>query len=300
MSGRFRGNKSSSKNCKVISSVSQQVKRNSDYINLNTSGSSESSSSKSPNESQKHPKKFREDEIVKMSSNNDGVQNEHESMEDMMTRLLIHSEERTASNIREVIKEEIAEQFSNLEKAVEMIDTEVQAVKKSLQFIENSAKKCNIVVLGLPENANEDAANRHEAIRNLAKSIKIGDIDYSEAVRLGKFSNQKPRPLLIKLLRYRDKIQIKMAAKNLKGTKIYIKDDLTVEERHVEGILRKKKREIMDVDRESRCRIRGGKLLVRKGTSTTTYVADLQLGMALKEKQAVPISQQMEIGVTSQ
>jgi len=86
------------------------------------------------------------------------------------------------------------------------------------------------------------------------------------------------RPMLVKLLRYRDKLQIKSNAKLLKGTNIFINDDMTLEERQKEGSLRKKKRELQNENPKIVCSIRHGRLYVNDGNSKTTLEADVGSG----------------------
>jgi len=63
-----------------------------------------------------------------------------------------------------------------------------------------------------------------------------------------------------------------VVSKNLKGTKVFIKDDMAAEERQAEGKLRKKTREILEVEKTARCYLKGGLMLVKNNKGPTVYV----------------------------
>lgn len=53
-------------------------------------------------------------------------------------------------------------------------------------------------------------------------SLNVKDIEIEHAHRVGKFNESKPRQIVVKLLRYKDKQMILSLTKKLKGTRIYI------------------------------------------------------------------------------
>jgi len=255
-----------------------------------SSGSSGDSVNSTPKENQsKKLRACRRDlvgEFLTMEDEGSETRN-NESMEEMMNRLLANSERRTISTLRDVIKEEIQEQlegFKLLTEKVEEVNEEVQAVKTSVHQLEAAARRNNLIIQGIAENEKETHSDRHEALQKLAKRLKIDNFDYSECIRLGK-NGHYSRPLLVKMLRYRDKMEVKAAARHLKGSKIYINDDMSPQERQADGILRKKRREIMGRDKNAKCSIKAVKLFVQAsgGSSSSVYYADLTHGEAKEQ-----------------
>lgn len=67
------------------------------------------------------------------------------------------------------------------------------------------------------------------------------------AHRTGKPRGDKPRPIVVKFLRFKDKSDILQKTKSLKGTDIYINEDYT-------DAVRRKRQELMPKLREARQR----------------------------------------------
>jgi hypothetical protein len=84
----------------------------------------------------------------------------------------------------------------------------------------------------------------------------------------------KSRPIIIKLIRYRDKQNIFNSAKNLKGSNISISNDKTKEMRIAEAALRRKRSEIQKSHPSAKINIRNQRMTVRDGTTTTTLQYD--------------------------
>jgi len=180
----------------------------------------------------------------------------HESIEDMMNRLLRSSETRTIVNIREVVKEEIGEElkeFKTMIPRIEKLERQVDNVQKSISRIEAAERLMNIVVHRFTERRGENHFDRDKIVQDLARNLGMDAIDYSETLRLGRIKIGRSRPILIKLIRYWDKQHIFSKARVLKGTSIFINDDLTPEERQKEGILRKKSRDLRNDNRHIKC-----------------------------------------------
>jgi len=124
----------------------------------------------------------------------------------------------------------------------------------------NAEKKFNIVVYGIPEspkNTNrqlrikKDMENVIEALLKTDNEIQSADI--KDLYRLGKYDpeNERPRPLLIKLLRSNMVFDI-LSSKTKLEAPIYIKPDMTYQERQKERILLKERRSLIDQGTERR------------------------------------------------
>src|SRR5665811_323427 len=92
--------------------------------------------------------------------------------------------------------------LSSLKQDVSTISTHLD------QFKKNERKK-NILVYGILDNPSENWKHLEDIINELAIKLELpAKIDYDHCYRLGKYnkSASKPRPILIKLLRFRDKL----------------------------------------------------------------------------------------------
>ncbi|KAH3801752.1 hypothetical protein DPMN_155413 [Dreissena polymorpha] len=92
--------------------------------------------------------------------------------------------------------------------------------------------------------------------QKLGTHIETRDIDVAH--RLGKYARHKCRPVIVKFVRRQTKIEIMKRAKLLKGTDIFINEDLTKINAKVLASLRLKEPELVE-----KAWSRDGKLFVR-------------------------------------
>jgi hypothetical protein len=186
--------------------------------------------------------------------------------------LIKESEERSARLLTVKLQP-----LSDLVTKVGIIEKTVSNLKLNLSKLETRDRKKNIVIFGIKEPENESARHILSALEGLSNSLGLQKaFDYDDAFRMGKKDSTKDRPLLVKLLRYRDKQELMRSRMNLKGTSISVKDDCTPEERKMEAALRKKKYEIMRTTPTAECRIRGEVLVVQHAGKTTTWTYNHQ------------------------
>ena len=108
-----------------------------------------------------------------------------------------------------------------------------------------------------PQNTNrqlrmkKDMENVMEALS--APDIDIEPSDIKDLYRLGKYDqkSERPRPLLVKFLRSNTAIDI-LSSKSKLEAPIYIKPDLTPQERQKERLLLKERRSLIDNGTERR------------------------------------------------
>jgi hypothetical protein len=194
-----------------------------------------------------------------------------QTMEEMIDRLLRETEKRQ-NRIRKQDMQQLSEQFESLRNdlkpvfdaidKIPQLESNIQKVLLQVNRVNRSERKNNIIVYGLFEKDGETFKDRDFEVDKLAKTLKIGSMDYSESFRLGKQQKGKSRPMLIKMVRFRDKAEILSKWKLLQGTGVSIKDDLSVEERKVRGILSARCREIQQGDKSAKCQIRNGMMTV--------------------------------------
>lgn len=148
-----------------------------------------------------------------------------------------------------------------------------ETVTKTTTTTSSQERKQNLVIFGLPE--------CREGMSRLARSRidleKAGDVlsfidplvtaqVISDNFRLGKYQNDKTRPLLVKMARPNDVHSILMLRYKLSSRPgIGVKPDMSLEERKVESLLLKERRRFIDHGIErSAIKIRGNSIFVNK------------------------------------
>ena len=84
---------------------------------------------------------------------------------------------------------------------------------------------------------------------NITESIEI-----DRAHRVGRLGGNKPRTIILRIHNYKQKEKIKRAAKNLKGTGIYINDDFSFETTEI-------RKELLKTAKELRLQGKGAKVV---------------------------------------
>ena len=118
----------------------------------------------------------------------------------------------------------------------------------------NADRKLNLVLYGLKENP--EKTPKHERLQKdldnilsvfASINVKVEANSIKDCYRLGKFipSRSKPRPILVKFLRSLDTLLI-LTNKKLLSPPIYIKPDMTPEEKAKESILLKERKALIE------------------------------------------------------
>lgn len=119
-------------------------------------------------------------------------------------------------------------------------------------YLEGQSRRNNLIFEGLQESSNETWAESEDKVRKLlVGKLELGQqdaIEMERAHRTGKpDSNGKPRPVVVKFLRFKDKQAVLSKAKLLKGTNFFINEDYT-------EAVRQKRRELLPAMRAARAR----------------------------------------------
>ena len=141
--------------------------------------------------------------------------------------------DEVASKI-EGVEKKVAENKKNILETQNELKDVKQAVFSEVNDIE--AKRSNLIVFGVPEQnetENRDQAREKDtrAIESIIEAIAGEKKAFNLRFRIGKKQEDKPRPILIKVIDLKEKEEILGKIHNLKGhavwDKIYIKHDLT-------------------------------------------------------------------------
>ncbi|XP_030758538.1 uncharacterized protein LOC115884180 [Sitophilus oryzae] len=132
--------------------------------------------------------------------------------------------------------------ITEIEKKIEDLESENKELKIRIPTIERILKKNNLIFYGIPEDNNENLLTIIlELIQGKIRvDLKLEDI--SECFRLGKATTAK-RPVLLTLISGLKRNHIYHNKTNLKGTGIYLSEDLIPEDRTNRQNLVKKMKE---------------------------------------------------------
>ena len=104
-------------------------------------------------------------------------------------------------------------------------------VSAKLDYLENQSRRSNVIIDGIPDVKSESWSDAEIKVKNVfTDHLKIDPklIEIERAHRVGKYDpTGRPRSIVAKLLRFKDKEEIFKRSKNLKGTNIYINEDFS-------------------------------------------------------------------------
>ena len=122
-------------------------------------------------------------------------------------------------------------------KKTDQIDKEIESLKKKLadiedqtDYLENQSRRNNVRISGISEDVNESWSDTEEKVKSLINDnldLDAKDMVIERAHRTGKRLPGKPRQVVAKFLNYKDRESMIHASKQLKGTGIYINEDLS-------------------------------------------------------------------------
>ena len=140
-------------------------------------------------------------------------------------------------------------------------------------YLENHSRRNNLVFEGIAESEHEKWATSEEKIRKIiSEKLKLDhkQMEIERAHRSGKPHGQgdKPRSIVVKFLRNKDKLAVLEKAKLLKGTNIFINEDYS-------EAVRLKRKELIPALKEARQRgdiayLRYDKLITHRRLNTNT------------------------------
>ncbi|XP_065675453.1 uncharacterized protein LOC136091673 [Hydra vulgaris] len=154
----------------------------------------------------------------------------------------IQTNEKIITDKFEVVKKKTKEL------SIKMKDnSDILKIKSKLREMEDRSQRNNLRIEGIKENENENWRVSESKVQKLFEDILgLKDIKIERAHRTGLRSTHKIRPIVVKLLNYKDKVVILKQAKNLKGKNIFINKDYCAET----TIIRKQLREQLKIERE--------------------------------------------------
>jgi hypothetical protein len=131
------------------------------------------------------------------------------------------------SEVQNQILLSISEKFAQINEKIEIICANQKAFKSKHLNFEKQNKRKNLVLKGITESEknSKDLEMIVIQIVNSSLNVKLGPQDIDNTMRIGKKSSS-PRPILLKLMTEKKKLEIHQNKFKLKGSKIYIEKDL--------------------------------------------------------------------------
>jgi hypothetical protein len=205
-----------------------------------------------------------------------------EAMKTFFKDLVLKSEERIKSEISD-IRQDFVNFRSEVFQKISVINAQVQSLKLELKSVATQIRKKNLIIQGLPEKKDETWMDLEKSVTELYEKLGISvKPDYDDCFRLGKPQLGKVRPIILKLIRLKDKKMILSQTKKLKGTNIYVNEDHDKDDRRKLSILRAKERELRKDNPEAQVYIRGQTLIFKKGSTSQFF--NVNETMQVKER----------------
>ncbi|XP_078667360.1 uncharacterized protein LOC144909172 [Branchiostoma floridae x Branchiostoma belcheri] len=122
-----------------------------------------------------------------------------------------------------------ADKLKQLEQNIMTYNTEVTEMANKLDYIENQSRRNNLIFDRIKDDRKETWEQSETKVKEVLRNklrLNTDNIEIERAHRNGK-PGDRPRPIVVKLLRYKDKQNILRQAKMLKGTQIFINEDFS-------------------------------------------------------------------------
>lgn len=118
--------------------------------------------------------------------------------------------------------------------------------EKSRQM-EDRSRRSNLRIDGLSEDSNESWEETEQKVNELVMNkLGLTNVEIERAHRTGSKTGAKPRTVIVKFLRYKDKEEILKNGCKLKGTQTFIREDFSYETRQIRKELWTKVKELRE------------------------------------------------------
>lgn len=177
--------------------------------------------------------------------------------EDSIHRILKELE-NTKRELKSIIEASEFRILNELTTKIKQLEVENACLKKTIENLEIKNRKNNIVLFGFPKDAIKDLPKICQDLSKILK-IKLTESDISDVYCLGSKENC---PIKLELVTQLKKKQILANTKNLKGTKIFLTQDLTKQQQVELKILKEHLKIVREEEPEKNSYIRGNKLFI--------------------------------------
>ncbi|XP_077551771.1 uncharacterized protein LOC144165971 [Haemaphysalis longicornis] len=115
----------------------------------------------------------------------------------------------------------------------------VEELSAKIEDLENRSRRNNVIIYGLSEEPNEDNKSlRNRVEQEVFKELLSVEVKSIERIhRLGFKHAEKPRPVILRLFDFSEKMKIMASCPKLKGTEISVSEDFSKRLRDLRGKL---------------------------------------------------------------
>ena len=135
---------------------------------------------------------------------------------------------RLVTALTDTMKEEFASAIEKKNREIQGLNTLVNDLTTKIDNLEQYTRRNSIRVSGLPERIDE---NTNTTIIRMAAEklqVRLEERDIDRSHRLGrKMDDGRPREIIVKLVSHDTKVNILKSGKRLRGTNIYMNEDMT-------------------------------------------------------------------------
>ncbi|CAN7942572.1 unnamed protein product, partial [Ixodes pacificus] len=112
---------------------------------------------------------------------------------------------------------------------VQALETSLNDLKIKYDDLENRSRRNNLIIYGIEESGRNDSSTLEARVTKeiIEDRLQLQPVPIERIHRIGKFSPEKPRPVILKLLDFRDKMKILRNCQKLKGSKFSINEDFS-------------------------------------------------------------------------
>lgn len=149
--------------------------------------------------------------------------------EELFRQIMIKIDENGGELMKEVRKlmEEERRVRLEMEKELEIWMLRVRELEARIARMENGERMKNIIIKGIPEEENENQKITEGAVKRILKDqMKIKEVRADNISRIGRKIDGRNRPILVRCADIEEKKRILAERTKLKGTRIFLEDDL--------------------------------------------------------------------------
>lgn len=129
--------------------------------------------------------------------------------------------------VHTTLDKEIQEKIEPLNKQIKDLSDELDRVRMHANDNEQYSRRCNVRIHGIPEKKDE---NCYGVVTEFCKQdlgCELGVHEIDRTHRVGKPNDNSPRALIVKFCSYQSKAKVMKSRRNLKGSSLYVNEDLT-------------------------------------------------------------------------
>ena len=168
-----------------------------------------------------------------------------EKIKDLDSRVSRLEQENQSPAANSSVHPRMHEEMKDVQTQLKQLTDTIDSQQKILELKERERRANNLVLVGLDEKeGNEDTLTLVGEF--LSTKMELTSVNITQARRLGRIARgaNKPRPILMTLGSQMDKATVTANRAKLSGTRVYINNDLTKEQRLAERKLRETKRKL--------------------------------------------------------